>query len=440
MVTLTVDKGSVPTPNRGTGALGNFGLSLLAAILQVLATVAVVQALPPFIAGIYFKGVVICYGLAALLRGKYDLFAAHYFHGEPGQQYPSRELIRGLGIRVLIRSVIICALLLVVTADLDVMEPRLRPFLGTYLPFVLAVPFATVALFLASVLRSVNRYLGSTLVASYSINIMILIAAVIAVDNSLSGTQENVLLSLSWAFFAGTVLAAGVGVLITRYVFPAETIPPRPCIDGKAWHSIHASAGRNGLTGITFACLQWGPVCILALLGSETQLAHYAAVTRTAQVIDFLIPAAVLVPHAVVLHSRFADQMRTDHGKLMVDLAVSLATTTLSVLAVVAATPWIIERFGPGYTGLTELFVLLFATQWMAGLARPAQRTLAAHWNLPVIRRMLFVSMVVALGCSLASIPVYGSLGAAVSVFLGTLVLNSQAIQAAYTCCRETSP
>jgi hypothetical protein len=268
---------------------------------------------------------------------------------------------------------------------------------------------------------------------------MIIIAAVIAVDNSLSGTQEDVLLSLSWAFFVGTVLAAGVGVLITRHVFPSETIPPRPCIDGKAWRGIYTSAGRNGLTGITVACLQWGPLCILALLGSETQIAHYAAVTRTAQVIDFLIPAAVLVPHAFVLHSRFADQVRTDYGKLIVDLAVSLATTTLSVLAVAAATPWIIERFGPGYTGLTELFVLLFATQWMAGLARPALRTLAANWNLPVIRRMLFLSMVVALGGSLASIPMYGSLGAAVSVFLGTLVLNSQAIQAAYTCCRKTS-
>jgi len=41
--------------------------------------VAVVEVLPPAVAGIYFKGVIIAYGLAALLRGKYDLFIAQHF-------------------------------------------------------------------------------------------------------------------------------------------------------------------------------------------------------------------------------------------------------------------------------------------------------------------------------------------------------------------------
>src|SRR4030081_2842402 len=108
-------------------ALRNFGLRIVAAALHIFATVAVVQVLPPAVAGIYFKGVVIAYGLAALLRGKYELFIAQYFLGRPDPGIPARDLVRGLGIRVLIRTAIACAILLVITADLDVMEPHLRP-------------------------------------------------------------------------------------------------------------------------------------------------------------------------------------------------------------------------------------------------------------------------------------------------------------------------
>jgi hypothetical protein len=429
VVTLTVEKGSVPTPEHGSVALRNLGLRVVAAVLQISATVAVLQVLQPTVAGIYFKGFVIAYGLAALLRGKYDLFVAQHFVGPQDPTRSTRELVRGLGIRILIRSAIACAVLLVVTADLDVMDVYLRPYFQTYLPFVLAVPFATLALFLASVLRAVNRTLSSTLVATYSINIMIL-----AVANGATGSEDTLLLWLSWAFFAGTVLAAGVGVLITRNAFPAArdaNLKPEPI----AWPEVYAASGRNGLTGIALACLQWGPLCLLAVMGSEIQLADYAVVTRTAMVIDFLIPAAILVPHGFLLHSKLADAMHSGHGKLAVDLVVSLVTTTLCVVAVAIATPWIIQQYGIDYSRLTELFVLLFATQWLNGAGRPAIRHLAANWNFALIRRILFVSMTLAIVTSLVGIPLYGALGAAISVFVGALLLNGQAVQAAFAGC-----
>jgi O-antigen/teichoic acid export membrane protein len=411
VVTLTVEKSSVPAPERRSVALRNFGLRLVAAVLQISATVAVLQALPPTIAGVYFKGFVIAYGLAALLRGKYDLFVAQHFIGARDPTRSNRELVRGLGIRVLIRSAIACAILLVVTTDMDVMDVHLRPYLQTYLPFVLAVPFATLALYLANVLRAVNHTLGSTLVASYSINIMIL-----GVAYGAAGSGDTVLTLLSWAFFAGTVLAAGMGVLITRHVFPpvAQSAPVN-------WADVYTTSARNGLTGIALACLQWGPLCLLALMGSEIQIAHYAVVTRTANVIDFLIPAAVLVPQVMLPQSRLSRS-----------LAVSLITTTCCVAIMVVATPWIVDLYGESYTGLTPLFVLLFATQWLNGAGRPALRDLAAHWNLALIRRILFVSMTAALVASFVGIPTYGALGAAISVCLGALLLNAQAVQAAF--------
>jgi O-antigen/teichoic acid export membrane protein len=430
LVTLTVEKGSVPKPEHGSAALRNLGLRAVAAVLQISATFAVLHALEPTVAGVYFKGFVIAYGLAALLRGKYDLFVAQHFVGEQDARLPVRELVRGLGIRVLIRSTFACAILLVVTTDLDVMDVHLRPYLQTYLPFVLAVPFATLALFLSSVLRAINRTLSSILVQTYSVNIMIL-----AVANSASGTEDDRLSFLSWAFFAGTLLAAGLGVLITRHAFPAGDAPAGRKTEPAAWREIYVASGRHGLTGVALACLQWGPLCLLALIGSEIQLAHYAAVTRTAQVIDFLIPAAILVPHGFLLHSRFADAMHSGHGKLWVDLVVSLATTTLCVLAVAIATPWIVDLYGVDYTKLTELFVLLFATQWLNGAGRPAIRHLAANWNFALIRRILFISMTVAIASSLVGIPTYGAFGAAISVFLGALLLNGQAVHAAFAGC-----
>lgn len=419
MVTLTVEKSSVPTPERGSVALRNLGLRLVAAVLQISATAAVLQALPPTIAGVYFKGFVIAYGLAALLRGKYDLFVAQHFVGRHDPTRSTRELVRGLGIRILIRSAIACAILLVVTADMDVMDVYLRPYLQTYLPFVLAVPFATLALYLANVLRAVNHTLGSTLVASLSINFMIL-----AVAYGAAGSGETLLSLLSWAFFAGAVLAAGVGVLITRHVFaPAAQLAPI------IWPEVYAAATRNGLTGIALACLQWGPLCLLALMGSEIQIAHYAAVTRTANVIDFLIPAAVLVPQSLLPQFR-----------LPRDLMVSLTTTTCCVAIMAVGTPWIVDLYGDSYTGLTELFVLLFAAQWLNGVGRPAIRHLAAHWNPALIRRILFVSMTVALLASCVGIAAYGALGAAISVCLGSLLLNGQAVQAAFTRAYEGMP
>ena len=64
---------------RGIAAVRELGLRVIGAALQILATVVVVQALAPAVAGIYFRGVIIAYGLAALLRGKYDFFVAQHF-------------------------------------------------------------------------------------------------------------------------------------------------------------------------------------------------------------------------------------------------------------------------------------------------------------------------------------------------------------------------
>jgi hypothetical protein len=431
MVTLTVeDRESVPPMGRGMIAVRELVLRLIGAALQIGATVAVVQVLPPAVAGIYFKGVIIAYGLAALLRGKYDLFIAQHFvnpqQSELGAR--ARAVVRALGIRVLIRSAIACAALLVVTTDLDVMDVYLRPYLQTYLPFVLAVPFATLALFLASTLRATNRTLGSVIVATYGINAMI-IAAGVAVNMR---PEEDGLLVLSWAFFIGSLLAALMGVLLTRYVFKVPTDSSQLSLTAAEWREIYMSTGENGFTGLALAGLQWGPICALAVLGTAIEVAAFGVVTRTAQVVDFLIPAVIFVPQSARFQSRLCRAMRTARGKLAVDLSVSLATTSACVLAVAILTPLFLSWYGPAYSGLTLLFILLFITQWVNGVSRPAMRRLAADWDLHRIRRVLFTSMSVALILSVFGVDRFGAVAAAVGVLAGAVLLNGQAVESAF--------
>ena len=428
MVTLTVGQGDAITELRAAPSPLREGiLRVLAAVLQIAATIAIVRALEPDTAGIYFKGFVIAYGLAALLRGKYELFTAHFFIGHsPQMQFgiPARLLVRALGIRVLIRSAIACAILLVFTADLDVMETHLRPYLETYLPFVLAVPFASLALLLSGTLRAVNRTLGSVLVASYSMNIAILAGAYLA-------SPEDALFVLSWAFFAGSVLMAVTGVLITRRVFKEQAGLADAGTAAYPWADVYASTGSNGLTGIALAGLQWGPACVLAIFGTDLGIAQYAVVYRTAQIIDFLVPSVILIPHSTRFQSQLCEAMSTLRGKLAVDLAVSFSTTTAWVIAVALITPWLVGIYGPPYTEVAALFLLLYATQWILGGARPAMRHLAADWDIARIRRVLLVSVVVAVVVTLLGVHDYGALAAAVGVLAGALVEHAQALGSA---------
>src|SRR5580704_11049652 len=61
--------------------LGELLLRLLGAALQILATWAVVRALTPEEAGVYFRGFVIALGLSTLLRGKYEIYMAQHIIG-----------------------------------------------------------------------------------------------------------------------------------------------------------------------------------------------------------------------------------------------------------------------------------------------------------------------------------------------------------------------
>src|SRR6202050_254713 len=142
--------------------LGEMLLRLLGAALQILATWAVVRALTPEEAGVYFRGFVIALGLSTLLRSKYEIYLAQHIIGRRATTtgIPDGVLLVQLARRMLVRSSLLCAVLLVVTADLDTQAPQLQTILQTYLPFVLAVPCVSLSSLLGEALRAANRTLG----------------------------------------------------------------------------------------------------------------------------------------------------------------------------------------------------------------------------------------------------------------------------------------
>jgi hypothetical protein len=76
-----VDTNAVPGVPSVAILAREFLLRFAGATLQVLATLEIIRVLSPPIAGIYFEGFVLAYGLAAILRGKYEIYLAHYIVG-----------------------------------------------------------------------------------------------------------------------------------------------------------------------------------------------------------------------------------------------------------------------------------------------------------------------------------------------------------------------
>jgi hypothetical protein len=198
-------------------------LRLLGATLQILATWALIHVLSPEQAGIYFRGFVIALGLSTLLRGKYEIYLAQHIIGQRSKAsgVAPGVLLMQLARRMLLRSSLLCGVLLVVTADLDIQAPQLQTVLQTYLPFVLALPCVGLSSLLGEALRAANRTLG-IVVAAYAINVSILLAVMLA-------PPDASLVLYSWAFLLGSLVAAGVALVLARHAFPvtlAESSQP----------------------------------------------------------------------------------------------------------------------------------------------------------------------------------------------------------------------
>jgi hypothetical protein len=391
-------------------------LRLLGAALQIAATWAIIHALTPEEAGVYFRGFVIALGLSTLLRAKYEIQMARHIIGRRAAPtgIANGVLLTQLARRMLVRSSILCGVLLVLTADLDIQAPQLQEMLQTYFPFVLALPFVGLSGFLGEALRSANRTLG-IVVAAYAVNISILLAVALA-------PPDASLALYSWAFFVGGRVSAGGGGGLAWRAFPATLADrSRPIC-----REMLQAADSREFIGLARGLLMWGPLGILAIWAPALQMAQYAVAARTALIVDFFLPALNLTGSRETLLA--TQPVCAPRRLLLRQLAAALGFSSALVVPLLVLAPTTLAFFGRPYDSQVTVYALLLAGQWANGVGRPAVRHAVVDWDarrigLSVGSGALAGVVVCALG-----VANYGALAAAAASLIGALILNSRAI------------
>jgi hypothetical protein len=392
-------------------------LRVTGAALQILATLAVVRALRPDAAGVYFRGFVIALGMAALLRAKYEIYMAHHIIGRRAAVTGVSDgvLLLQLGRRVLLRSSLVCGALLVVTADLDIQAPRFDPALETYLPFVLAIPCVSLSTFVGEALRAANRTLFGTIIAAYAINLSIILAVALA-------PAEASLTLYAWAFFGGSVLAAALAVVLGRHALPADWKEGSLPICRK----VLQESDEREVIGLGRAALLWGPLCVLAVTATAVEMAQYAVAYRTAMIVDFFLPALNLSGRSDSLRS--TSPQESSRPLLVSQLRNAFGYSSLIVGVMLLASAPLLRVYGFPYSGQFAVFALLLAMQWANGVGRPALRYAVVNWDAPRIRAAVGSGALAALLVCASAISSFGALAAAAATLIGALVLNVWAV------------
>ena len=391
-------------------------LRVLGAVLQILATWTLVHALTPEEAGIYFRGFVISLGLSTLLRGKYEIYMAQHIIGRRAATtgIPNGVLLIQVARRVLVRSSLLCAVLLVVTADLDIQAPQLETTLQTYLPFVLAIPGVSLSSTFGEALRAANRTLG-VVVAAYAVNLSMILAVVFA-------PPDAPLAFYCWAFLFGSLGSAGVVAALARRAFPV--------VQGEGSIPIRREAlqgmDSRELIGIARGLLLWGPLCVLAVWAPPMQMAQYAVSVRTALIVDIFLPALNLTGCRETLLA--TQPMKAPRGLLLRQVVVALLYSSAFVVPLLALAPITLALYGRPYNSQLTVYALLLGVQWANGVGRPAMRHAVVEWNARRIGVAVGSGAVAAMLICILGVTAYGALAAAAASLVGAVIFNGRAI------------
>jgi len=414
---------ATPGHNTPAGAsysgLGELLLRVVGAVLQILATWAIVHALDPDAAGVYFRGFVISLGMATLLRAKYEIYMAQHIIGRHAAASGIADgvLLVQFGQRVLVRSSLVCGVLLVVTTDLDIQQPHLQPVLETYLPFVLAIPCVSLSTFIGEALRAANRTMLGTVVASYALNLSIILAVVLA--------PEDASLTLyAWAYFGGTLAAAALAVYLAWRAFP--------CTWKRGFHEpiareVLEAVDNLAIIGLGRGLLLWGPLCILAVWAPAVEMARYAVAARTALIVDYFLPALNLTTGRQIL-GRSRSSVQAARPLLLAQLGRAVLYSSAFIAVLLAAAPATLRLYGPPYDNQFIIYALLLGVQWANSVGRPAVRHAVADWDARRIRVAVESGALAAVVICALAVNQWGALAAAAASLVGALIVNGRAI------------
>jgi hypothetical protein len=395
-------------------------LRLLGAALQVLATLALIRVLTPEDAGIYFRGFVIALSLSSVLRGKYEIYIARYIINKNSILVGLSDgaILNQLARRALLRSSLVCAALLVVTADVDIQAPQLQTVLQTYLPFVLALPAVSLSSLLGEALRAANRTLG-IVVATYAVNVSILLAVILAPQNAS-------LVVYSWAFLVGSIMAAAAAIVLAHRVFPTTSEERAKPVSREQLRAVDSLE----LFGLARGAQLWGPLCILSVCATPLPMAQYAVAARLAMIIEFFLPALNLVGGDLISESDGASQR--NHRRLTGQLAASVCYSCAFVLPLLVLAPATLKLFGAPYDSNWTSYALLLGVQWLNGAARPAVRFAAVAYNVRRIGLVIGFAALAGVVVCLVGVGPYGAIAAATGSLVASLILITGALLMAF--------
>jgi hypothetical protein len=415
-LTKTAAAGPERSVAAGHSWIGELLLRLLGAALQILATLAIVRALTPDEAGVFFRGFVIALGLSALLRGKYEIYMAQHIIGRRAAATGICDgaVLMQLARRMLLRSSLLCGVLLVVTADLDIQAPQLQTVLQTYFPFVLALPCVSLSSFLGEALRAANRTLG-IVVAAYAVNLSLLLAVAVA-------PPDASLAFYSWAFFLGSLVSAALAFALARHALPAPRAEHLQPISRETLQTVDS----REFIGLARGILQWGPLCVLSIFAPPLQMAQYAVAARTALIIDFFLPALNLTGCRETLLA--TQPVRASRRLLSGQLAAALIYSTVLVLPLLLLAPETLKLYGPPYNAQLIVYALLLGVQWTNGVGRPAVRHAVVEWDARRIGIAVGSGAIAVVVICFLGVASYGALAAAAASLIGALIVNGRAI------------
>ena len=316
--------------------------------------------------------------------------------------------------RMLLRSSLLCGVLLVVTADLDIQAPQLQTVLQTYLPFVLALPCVSLSSFFGEALRAANRTLGMV-VAAYAVNVSLLLAVAVApADASLA--------FYSWAFLLGSLVSAAVAFVLARRALPGT---PAECSRPISLAALQTVDSREFI-GLARGVLLWGPLCVLSVWAPPLEMAQYAVAARTALIVDFFLPALNLTGCRETLMA--TQPVRASRRLLTGQLGAALLYSTVLILPLLLLAPETLRLYGDPYDAQLTVYALLLGVQWANGVGRPAVRHAVVEWD----ARRIGISVgsgaiAVMVICSLG-VGSYGALAAAAASLIGALIVNGRAM------------
>jgi len=396
--------------------LGELALRLLGAALQILATLALVRVLSPEDAGIYFRGFVIALGLSALVRGKYEIYMAQQILGQRSAEssVSNGVLLMQVARRMLVRSGLLCAVLLVLTADLDIQAPQLQAVLQTYLPFVLALPCVSLSSLIGEVLRAANRTVG-IVVSTYAVNVSILLTAWLA-------PPDAPLQLYSWAFLLGSMIAAAAATGLARYAFPVRRSEASLPISADVLNAVDA---RESI-GLARGAQLWGPLCILAVMATPLEMAAYAVAARTAQIVDYFLPSLNLTGGRETLLA--ASSFETLESLPTARLVTAVLYSCALVAPLILLAPVTLAIYGGPYSSQTVVYIVLLGVQWANGVGRPAVRHAVAHWDLQRIGMTVGTGALAAILVCALGIARFGALAAAAGSLVGAAIITGRAI------------